>query len=109
MATSLPDPAIISAETNRMRLAVVEINQEMNDLIVSVQALSQKCEMETDIEVKVKLTMQLEESMNVLKALKDASTAIMDKLDYYCEMGTKFGLTADDDINAGKEEEELPE
>ena len=97
------DPAFIASETTRLRDQVILINGEMNNLIESVQFLSDKCEQEKDLETKQKLAEQLEESMQVQHGLKNASEKIMAKLNAFTELGglvsehLERGLAAEED------------
>merc|ERR1711935_435747 len=57
----------------------------MNSLIINVQHLSKRCDSEQNPETKLKMMLELEQSMKILQGLKEASTKIMTRLDLFCE------------------------
>ena len=72
-------------ETARLKDHVVTINTEMNSLIINVQQLSKRCDTEQNPETKLKMMLELEQSMKILQGLKEASSKIMSRLDMFCD------------------------
>lgn len=81
----MTDVNFIASETNRLKEQVFLINTDMNTLLLNVQHLSKRCDEEQNPETKHNMMLELEQSMNILQSLKEASTKIMAKLDSFVE------------------------